>query len=68
MIMVKFHFEKPPADDAAADIATECQRQLRPLVDEVVHAAAAAGWNQKDVLLALVDVAWDLYEKRGNDP
>jgi hypothetical protein len=26
-----------------------------------------AGWSQKDVLLALVDVAWDLYEDRRGD-
>jgi len=65
--MVKFNFGEPPADEAAADISTECQRQLRPLVDEIIQAAVAAGWNQKDVLLALADLAWDLYEDRRCD-
>ncbi|MBM7043722.1 MULTISPECIES: hypothetical protein [Rhizobium] len=65
--MVKFNFGEPPAGDAAADISTECQRQLLPLIDEIVRAAVAAGWNQKDVLLALVDLSWDLYEDRRGD-
>lgn len=65
--MVKFNFSEPPAGDAAVDISTECQRQLLPLIDEIVCTAVAAGWNQKDVLLALVDLSWDLYEDRRGD-
>ncbi|MEZ2221748.1 hypothetical protein [Rhizobium sp. RCC_161_2] len=65
--MADFNFDEPPAADAAIDIATECQRQLRPLVHDILQAAVVAGWSQKDVLLALVDVAWDLYEDRRGD-
>lgn len=65
--MVEFNFDKPPVGAAAADITTEFQRQLLPLVNEIVRAAVAAGWNRKDVLLALVDVGWDLYENSGKD-
>ncbi|GES41239.1 hypothetical protein RsS62_04910 [Rhizobium dioscoreae] len=65
--MVEFKFSEPPVGNGADDISNECQRQLQPIVSEIVRAAAAAGWNQKDVLLAMVDVAWDLYEKRRGD-
>ncbi|OJY63333.1 MULTISPECIES: hypothetical protein [unclassified Rhizobium] len=65
--MVEFKFSEPPLGNGADDISGECQRQLQPIVSEIVQAAAAAGWNQKDVLLAIVDVAWDLYEKRRGD-
>lgn len=65
--MVEFNFEKPSVGDAATDISTECKRQLLPLIHEIVGAAAAAGWNRKDVLLALVDLTWDLYEDRRCD-
>jgi hypothetical protein len=65
--MVEFNFDAPPVGDAATDISTECQRQLQPHVREIVRAAVVAGWNQKDVLLALVELAWDLYEERRFD-
>ncbi|MGN6775286.1 hypothetical protein [Rhizobium sp.] len=65
--MVEFKFSEPPVGNSADDISSECQRQLQPIIGEIVRAAAAAGWNQKDVLLAMVDVAWDLYEKRRGD-
>ncbi|MBB3609426.1 hypothetical protein [Rhizobium sp. BK602] len=65
--MVEFKFGEPPVGDAADDISTECQRQLQPIINQIVQAAVAAGWNQKDVLLALVETAWDLYEKRRGD-
>lgn len=65
--MVEFKFGKPPLGNSANDIAGECQRQLQPIVDEILRAAVAAGWDQKDVLLAMADVAWDLYEKRRGD-
>jgi hypothetical protein len=40
---------------------------LLPLVREIVQAAVAAGWSQDDVLLAFVELTWDLYEKRRGD-
>jgi hypothetical protein len=65
--MVKFNFDGPPGDDAAVDTSVECQRQLLPLIRDIVQAAVAAGWNQDDVLLAFVELAWDLYENRRDD-
>jgi hypothetical protein len=59
--MVEFKFGEPPQGNAE-DLSSDCQRQLQPIVSEIVQAAVAAGWNQQDVLLALADVAWDLYE------
>ena len=59
-------FEGPPVGDAV-DILAECQRQLLPLVREIVEAAVAAGWSQEDILLAFVELTWDLYEKRRGD-
>ncbi|MFB9981792.1 hypothetical protein ACFSQQ_25115 [Mesorhizobium kowhaii] len=64
--MVKFNFDRPPVGDAA-DMSAECQRQLLPLLREIVQAAVAAGWNEEDVLLGFVELAWDLYEKRRSD-
>lgn len=63
--MARFNFEEPSVGDG--DISAECQGQLLPLVREIVQAAVAAGWNQDDVLLAFVELAWDLYEKRRGD-
>ncbi|MGX5826842.1 hypothetical protein [Mesorhizobium sp. 43Arga] len=63
--MTKFNFEGPPLGDA--DISAQCQGQLLPLIREIVQAAVAAGWNQDDVLLAFVELTWDLYEKRRGD-
>ncbi|MFC3325171.1 hypothetical protein [Mesorhizobium cantuariense] len=65
--MMKFNFDGPPGDDAAVDTSVECQRQLLPLLREIVQAAVAAGWSEEDVLLGFVELAWDLYEKRRND-
>ncbi|MGZ9719546.1 hypothetical protein [Rhizobium miluonense] len=65
--MVEFKFSDPPLGNGTDEISSECQRQLLPIVNEIVRAAAAAGWNEKDVLLAMADVAWDLYEKRRGD-
>ncbi|UVK50916.1 hypothetical protein DBIPINDM_004110 [Mesorhizobium sp. AR02] len=63
--MMTFNFEGPPLE--GGDISARCQGQLRPLVREIVQAAVAAGWNQDDVLLAFVELTWDLYEKRRGD-
>jgi hypothetical protein len=63
--MANFNFEGPPVGDG--DISAECQDQLLPLVREIVQAAVAVGWNQDDVLLAFVELAWDLYERRQGD-
>ncbi|WP_214472116.1 hypothetical protein [Mesorhizobium sp. dw_380] len=62
--MMRFNFEGPPMGRPGIDMSAECQRQLRPLIREIVQEAVAAGWNQDDVLLAFVEVAWDLYEQR----
>ncbi|WP_404927707.1 hypothetical protein [Mesorhizobium sp. ORM16] len=64
---MKFNFDGPPVDQSAVDISMACQRQLLPLVREIVQAAVAAGWNQDDVLLGFVELAWDLYEERRDD-
>lgn len=65
--MVELKFDKPPLGNSADDIASECRRQLQPIVHEIVRAAVAAGWDRKDVLLAIADVAWDLYERHRGD-
>lgn len=65
--MGKFDFDGPPAGDGTGDLATECERQLRPLILQIVQSAEAAGWSRKDVLLAIVELAWDLYEGRRAD-
>ncbi|ADV11148.1 hypothetical protein EN962_13225 [Mesorhizobium sp. M7A.F.Ca.CA.001.09.2.1] len=64
---MKFNFDEPPGDDVVADTSAECQRQLLPLVREIVQAAVAAGWSEEDVLLGFVELAWDLYENRRDD-
>ena len=65
--MVGFDFDGPPADSAEVNLSAECERQLLPLVRGIVDAAVAAGWNREDVLLAMVELSWDLYEKRRGD-
>lgn len=65
--MGKFDFDSPPVADGTEDLAAECERQLRPLILEIVQSAEAAGWSRKDVLLAIVELAWDLYEERRAD-
>lgn len=65
--MVGFAFDSPPADSAEVNLSAECERQLLPLVRGIVDAAVAAGWNREDVLLAMVELSWDLYEKRRGD-
>lgn len=64
--MVKFNFDGPPVGDAV-DMSAECQRQLLPILREIVQAAVAAGWSEEDVLLGFVELAWDLYERRRGD-
>jgi len=65
--MVGFDFDSPPADSAEVNLSAECERQLLPLVRGIVEAAVAAGWSREDVLLAMVELSWDLYEKRRSD-
>ncbi|TRC97465.1 hypothetical protein FJV76_00725 [Mesorhizobium sp. WSM4303] len=65
--MVGFDFDSPPADSAELNLSAECERQLLPLVCGIVEAAVAAGWSREDVLLAMVELSWDLYEKRRGD-
>lgn len=66
--MVKFNLDGPPVEGGAVDISAECQRQLLPLIREIVQAAVEAGWSQEDVHLALVELAWDLHEEQRGDP
>ncbi|TSE08682.1 hypothetical protein C1D09_017095 [Mesorhizobium intechi] len=63
--MTRFNFEGPPVGDG--DMSAHCRRQLLPVVNEIVQAAVVAGWNQDDVLLAFVELTWDLYEERRGD-
>jgi hypothetical protein len=65
--VVKLKFDGPSVGEAAACTSADCQRQLLPLVGEIVRTAVAAGWSEEDVLLALVELAWDLHEKRRGD-
>lgn len=65
--MAGFDFDSPPADSAEVNLSAECERQLLPLVRGIVEAAVAAGWSREDVLLAMVELSWDLYEKRRGD-
>lgn len=65
--VVKFDFDSPPSGDAVNPSA-ECERQLRPLIAEIVESAVAAGWSADDVLLTLVELSWDMYEQRRGDP
>ncbi|MBA1142000.1 hypothetical protein [Mesorhizobium neociceri] len=65
--MVGFDFDSPPADSAEVNLSAACERQLLPLVCGIVEAAVAAGWSREDVLLAMVELSWDLYEKRRGD-
>ncbi|MBB6413011.1 hypothetical protein [Mesorhizobium sangaii] len=64
--MMEFNFDGPPVGDAV-DLAAECQSRLLPHIREIVRAAVAAGWDEEDVLLGFVELAWDLYEKRRGD-
>ncbi|AEH86540.1 hypothetical protein X740_17680 [Mesorhizobium sp. LNHC221B00] len=63
--MMTFNFKGPPVGDG--DVSAECQGQLLPFIHEIVQAAVAAGWSRDDVLLAFVELSWDLYEKRRGD-
>lgn len=62
--MVRFDFDNPPTGDDGINLLAECERQLQPLIREIVDAAVAAGWRQEDVLLAMVELSWDMYERR----
>jgi hypothetical protein len=64
--MAKFDFSSPPTGPDSNQLLVECERQLRPLVDEIVQAAVTAGWSVEDVLLSLVELSWDMYEERRN--
>jgi len=62
--MMRFDLGNPPTGDAGDDLLAECERQLRPVIREIVQAAVAAGWSQEDVLLTMVELSWDMYENR----
>ena len=61
--MVKFDFAGPPAENENDELLVECERQLRPLVDDIIQAAVTVGWSREDVLLSLVEVSWSMYEE-----
>jgi hypothetical protein len=61
--MTRFCFESPPTVDADA-VSSECDRQLRHLIVEIVESAAAVGWRPEDILLSMVDISWEMYEER----
>ncbi|MCR4265852.1 hypothetical protein [Nitratireductor sp. ZSWI3] len=58
-----FSFDKPPVGDDDSELIAKCERQLRPIVLEIVRSALATGWSREDILLSLVEVSWDLYEQ-----
>ena len=64
---MRIDFDSPPAGNGDVNLLAECERQLLPLVRGIVDAAVAAGWSQEDVLLAMVELSWDMYEKRRGD-
>lgn len=64
--MVKFDFDNSPLGNAV-DPSVECERQLRPLIIEIVESAVAAGWSADDVLLTLVELSWNMYEQHRGD-
>lgn len=64
-----FGFENPPVGGGGgAELLADCERQLRPIVLEIVRSAVATGWSREDVLLSLADVSWELYELGRDDP
>ena len=64
---MRIDFDSPPTGNGDVNLLAECERQLLPLVRGIVDAAVAAGWSQEDVLLAMVELSWDMYEKRRGD-
>lgn len=65
--MMELNFAPAPQSEDADDLARECQRRLQPIIKEVVRTAVVAGWSESDVLLAMADLAWDLYERCRSD-
>lgn len=64
--MMEFCFESASTGDADS-ASSECDRQLRRLILEIVDSAAAVGWRPEDVLLSMVEISWEMYEdRRGN--
>ncbi|HWK66574.1 MAG TPA: hypothetical protein VNS34_16725 [Rhizobiaceae bacterium] len=59
-----FNFKGPATDEDGSDVLAECERQMRPVVHEIVQSAVTAGWSPDDVLLTLVEISWDMYESR----
>ncbi len=64
---MELNFPPAPPSEDADDLARECRGCLQPIIREVVQIAVAAGWSERDVLLAMTDIAWELYEERRGD-
>jgi hypothetical protein len=62
-VMARLNFSSPPTEDENDELLVECERQLRPLIDEIVQAAVTAGWNREDVLLSLAELSWSMFEE-----
>ncbi|NGO52741.1 hypothetical protein [Allomesorhizobium camelthorni] len=63
--MAKFDFASPPTEND--ELLVECERRLRPLIQEIVQTAVTAGWSKEDVLLSLVELSWSMYEETRDD-
>ncbi len=64
---MKLDFGPAPQPKDADNAASECQRRLTPIINEVVRTAVAVGWSERDVLSVMGDVAWELYEQCRNN-
>ncbi len=64
---MELNFPPAPQSEDTDNLAKECQCCLQPIINEVLRTAVAAGWSESDVLLAMADLAWDLYERCRSD-
>ena len=62
--MFNLVFVGPPDSGKDNDLLLACDNQLRPLIEDIVQAAVAAGWEREDVLLRLVELSWSMHEMR----
>ncbi|GGD30619.1 hypothetical protein [Aureimonas glaciei] len=49
--------QPPRLPEGHPDRSIECQFQIEPLFQAIVHKALAAGWTEDDVSAALLDLA-----------
>lgn len=64
--MFNLVFVGPPDSGKDNDLLLACDNQLRPLIDEIVQAAVAAGWDREEILLRLVELSWSMHEMRSS--